>query len=137
MLIIDTIKKTLISCFLVFALFSGCTQRDGLEEARSYIRNSDASYRQAVNIYKGLISKGKDLDKLHFELGRLYYNRKDFEQAVQEFSRTKAAEAEKLLAVSYYHLGSFTEALEAFEKQESHDEEYLYYYALTCEKLNL
>ncbi|HTZ11880.1 MAG TPA: DUF3857 domain-containing protein [Candidatus Margulisiibacteriota bacterium] len=137
MLITDTVKKPLIFYFLFFALFSGCARKGALEEAQGYIRSSDTYYQKALGVYKGLISQAGDLDKLHFELGRVYYSHGDFEQAVQELSRTKAAEAGKLLAVSYYHLGSFTEALQLFEKQESHDEECLYYYALTCEKLNL
>jgi tetratricopeptide (TPR) repeat protein len=84
-----------------------------------------------------LISKNRDSQNLYFELGKLYYSHGDFEQAVQALSKTGEQEAKKLLAVSFYRLGNFTAALEIFEKENKLDEDYLYYYALTCEKLNL
>ena len=122
-------------CFL--NLLTGCIQRSELELAQECVGKSQVYYQHAVERYKTLISKGKDLDRLHFELGRLYFWRGEFDKAIQELKKTNFIQARKLLAVSYYWLADFTDALEVFSKQDTGDEEYLYYYGLTCEKLNL
>jgi len=122
---------------LIIAVLIGCTQKNELKEAQDYFQQSQTYYQQAVNLYKDLIAKGKDLDRLHFELGQLYYHQGEWGQAIEEFKKTNYPKAQKLLAISYYRLGNFTDALEVFSKQEASDDEYLYYYGLTCEKLNL
>ncbi len=123
-------------CVLIF--FSGCMPRaDLLKEARDYAAQSQSYYQRAVKEYKNLISKGDNLDKLHFELGKLYYAHGDYAPARDEFRKTNEAGTNKFLAISYYRLANFTDALEIFNRQEEGDGEYLYYYGLTCEKLNL
>ena len=119
------------------SLVTGCAQKSALEQAQEYTRQSQIDYQAAVNIYKDLISKGKDLDRLHLELGKLYYNHGNFKPAIEEFVKTNVPQAKKFLAISYYRLGNFTDALEVFNQEEAGDDEYLYYFGLTCEKLNL
>lgn len=122
---------------LVIGIFTGCARKSASEQAQDYINKSQSYYQQAVDIYKDLINKGKELDRLHFELGRLYYGRGEFKLAVEEFTKSGFSAANKLTAISYYRLANFTDALEAFGKDDNGDDEYLYYYGLTCEKLNL
>ncbi|MCX5696720.1 MAG: DUF3857 domain-containing protein [Candidatus Omnitrophica bacterium] len=91
----------------------------------------------AVADYKQLIARGKDLDKLYFALGRLYYRHGEFSQAIEALKKSQDTQAHRLLALSYFRSGDFTAASEVFSKEEFFDDEYLYYYGLTCEKLNL
>ena len=127
----------LIFSFCILNFLTGCAQKDELKQTQDYLEKSKIYYQRAESQYKGLIVKGKDLERLHFELGQLYYNQGKFQQAVEEFEKTSERKARKFLAISYYRLGNFTNALEVFNKEEVPDEEYLYYHGLTCEKLNL
>lgn len=124
-------------CFLALGVTSGCSQDNDLEKAQNYLRESDISYQQALSIYKGLIKKGKDLDKLYFELGKLYYSHANFSEAAGALSNSNDLKAKKLLGILDYRMGNFTDALETFNKYEMPDDEYLYYRGLTSEKLNL
>lgn len=130
-------KSILIFVFCIFSLLSGCIQKSSLEQAQDYVRESQNYYERAVNLYKDLIAQGKDLDRLHLELGRLYFNHGDFLKAIEQLKKTGEVKAKKFLAISYYRLGNFTDALEVFNKTKIPDNEYLYYHGLTCEKLNL
>jgi len=123
--------------FLFSALLSGCVQKNDLELARNCAGQSQIYYQYAVERYKKLIAKGQNLDRLHFELGSLYYEHGDFDKAQEEFKKTNYLQGKKFLAISNYRLGNFTDALEIFNKQEIPDTEYLYYHGLTCEKMNL
>ena len=123
--------------FLLSPLLTGCVEKNEFKEAKDYLEKSKIYYQRAATIYKDLIAKGKDLDRLHFELGKLYYNQGEWEEAIEEFKKTDYDKAKKFLAISYYRLGNFTDALEIFNREEIPDEEYLYYHGLTCEKLNL
>jgi len=134
--------NTKTSFFLIFAfcilnLLTGCVQKSELKEAQDYLKKSKIYYQHATNLYKDLIAKGKDLDRLHFELGQLYYNQGEWKQAIEEFKKTSYIKAKELLAISYYRLGNFTDALEVFNREDVPDDEYLYYHGLTSEKLNL
>ncbi|PIP20003.1 MAG: hypothetical protein COX40_07125 [Candidatus Omnitrophica bacterium CG23_combo_of_CG06-09_8_20_14_all_40_11] len=123
--------------FLFLPLLTGCGQKNEFKQAQDYIKKSKEYYQYAINLYKDLIAKGKDSDRLHFELGELYYNHGEWKQAIEEFKKTNILAAKKFLAISYYRLGNFTDALEVFNREEIPDDEYLYYYGLTSEKLNL
>ncbi|MCX5702775.1 MAG: DUF3857 domain-containing protein [Candidatus Omnitrophica bacterium] len=124
--------------FLLLPFSSGCTKKkDDLEEAEGYLKQSEAYYQRAINSYTELIAKGQDSERLHFELGKLYYDHRDFKRSIAELKKTNVKGADKFLAISYYCLGNFTDALEAFNKIEAPDDECLYYYGLTSEKLNL
>jgi len=129
-------QQLIILC-LSIGILAGCFQETDLDKAKNDILKSQAYYEQAAAIYKQLIQKGKDLDRLHFELGRLYYAHGEYIAGIEEFKESKQALAKKYLAISYYRIGNFRDALEIFNKQEIPDDEYLYYYGLDCEKLNL
>lgn len=138
-------KKSGFSSRLLFMLFFlvilnsflGCVQKNDQDKAKGYIRQSESYYKEAVNLYKKMLSEGKDIDRLRFELGKIYYAHGDFREAVEELKGSILPGAKKLLGISYYHLGSFSDALEVFSRQENPDDESLYYQGLTCEKLNL
>ena len=115
----------------------GCSQRNDLEQARNCAAKSQLYYQHAVGRYKTLIKRDQGLDRLYLELGQLYFSHGDFEQAIEEFRKADGRSAKKFIAISYYHLGNFTDALEIFNKLELPDDEYLYYHGLTSEKLNL
>jgi len=100
-------------------------------------KRSAGFYEQAVKEYERKIAQGKDLDRLYYELGSLYFDHGRFAKAQEALRNTKHAGADKLLAISYYHLGDFRDALEAFSRQDCPDDECFYYHALTSEKLNL
>jgi cellulose synthase operon protein C len=129
------IKK--FGIWAVVILLAGCPQKSAVEEAREYVQKSGAYYAEAVSAYKGLIAKGKDTQKLRLELGKLYYAHGEFKKAGEELQAVNLPDAKKFLALSFYHLGDFTDALEIFNKNEFKDNEYLYYGGLTREKLNL
>jgi hypothetical protein len=134
----ELIRKARYLYFVIaFVFLFGCVSEAGLKQAQEYTSQSEAYYQKAISEYKELIFKGEDLGRLHFELGKLYYSHGNFKEAVEEFKKSNDPAAKKFLAVSLYKTADFTDALEIFNKQESGDEEYLYYKGLTCEKLNL
>jgi len=129
---------TFISGLLVLAVAAcGCAKADTLEEAEKNVKQSQSYYSNAVNTYKTLISQNKQLDRVRFELGKLYYTHGDFAAAIEELKATNYSQAKKLLGISLYFLGDYTDALEVFGKYNNLDDESRYYYGLTCEKLNL
>ncbi|MEW6101668.1 MAG: DUF3857 domain-containing protein [Candidatus Omnitrophota bacterium] len=135
--------KPLISFFFVLLatillpLPSLCAIKNKVESAQGAAIKAENYYRQAVEGYERLIAEGKDLERLHFELGRLYFSHGEFQKASQELRKTDIKGSAKLLGISFYHLGNFTDALEVFNKNSPSDDEYLYYQGMTYEKLNL
>lgn len=130
-----TIKKKLW-IFLVAFLISGCG--GDLDKAREYSKDSQDFYQKAINEYKSVIKKSKDKDSIRFNLAKLYFQHKDYAQAVEELKQLDSEEAKKLLAISLFKSADYTSALEVFERLgEAQDGEYLFYYASTCEELNL
>lgn len=123
--------------WVFLCVLTGCGPKSASEQARDFVKKSDNYYEQAINSYKSLIVRNKDVDTLSFELGRLFYTHGDFGQAIEQLKKTNFSQAKKLLAVSYFKSGSFTDALEAFGKEDNLDDEGAYYYGLTCERLNL
>ena len=118
------IKKCLLSLFILSALLlsSSVYAQNNIDKAKGYARESRQYYQRAVSIYRELIAKGEDLNRLHFELGKLYYDYGELESAVVEFKKTNSPEAVKFLALSYYRLGDFTGALSEFGKKEHWDD---------------
>ncbi|MFH0826881.1 MAG: DUF3857 domain-containing protein [Candidatus Omnitrophota bacterium] len=108
-----------------------------MKEAEGLAQQAQQYYQEAVEAYKGLIKKGDPSGRLHFEMGHLYYSHGELEKGVEEFKNSQEPEAKKYLAISYYRLSLFTDALEIFNNYEAEDAEYLFYKGLTCEKLNL
>jgi tetratricopeptide (TPR) repeat protein len=123
--------------FLCFSLFCACAKKDDLAGIQKYARKSEVYYQSAVTKYKELISQKKDAERAYFELGKLYYEHGEFPGAIEAFKKLNTEPAKKFLAISYYRAGDFTAALEIFNRNDIPDDEYLYYYGLTCEKLNL
>ena len=131
-------KKFLIGCCIFAALLSPLYgQDDNIAEAGRLSRESRQYYQRAVALYKELIAKGEDQNRLYFELGKLYYDYGEFDNAVSALKKTSRPEAAKFLAVSFYRLGDFTDALAVFNKKGAADDEARYYWGMTCEKLNL
>jgi len=131
-------RKFLLSLFIFSLLLSPLyAQNNNIDKAGDLAKESRQYYQRAVSLYRELITKGDDLNRLHFELGKLYYDYGEFENAVGEFKKTSHPEAPKFLALSYYRLGNFSDALALFTKSENWDDETWYYRAMTCEKLNL
>ncbi|MGA2775576.1 MAG: DUF3857 domain-containing protein [Candidatus Omnitrophota bacterium] len=131
------IKRLLTFSLLLVLLSSGSISCTDSQSASALASKSLSLYDRAVKKYEALIAKGANPDKLYYELGSLYYEHGKFLQAEQALKKTERRGAKKLLAMSYYHLGDFRDALETFSRQECPDDECLYYYALTSEKLNL
>lgn len=126
-----------IFCFALMFFLTGCGSQGDFNQPKDNARQSQIYYERAVKEYKGLIAQGKDLDRLYFSLGQLYYSHGDFAAAIEALKKTPDIKAKKLLAISYYKSGDFTTALENLANEELKDDEYLYYRGLTCEKLNL
>ncbi len=120
--------------FIIFSFF-GCGQRD--KQAEGYASKSESYYQKAVADYRHLLARGKDPDKQYYALGQLYYRHGEFSQGIEALKKSRDSRARRLLALSYFRSGDFTAASEVFNKEEFSDDEYLYYYGLTCEKLNL
>ena len=124
-----------ISCAV--NLLAGCTQKSGQQQAQGDAEQADAYYQKAVIGYKDLIAQGKDTDAMNFELGRLYYDNRDFSRAQEALRKTNDPRAKRFLATAYYQLGNFVDSLEIFERYPLGDAEYAYYHGLVSEKLNL
>ncbi|MFA5115067.1 MAG: DUF3857 domain-containing protein [Candidatus Omnitrophota bacterium] len=131
-------KKFFIGCCIFASLSSPLYgQADNIGEAGRLARESRQYYQRAAALYKELIAKGEDQNRLYFELGKLYYDCGEFENAVAALKKTARPEAAKFLAISFYRLGDFTDALEVFNKKGASDDEARYYWGMTCERLNL
>ncbi|MCM8801035.1 MAG: DUF3857 domain-containing protein, partial [Candidatus Omnitrophica bacterium] len=137
MRIIEIVKKIRTLCLIIIGLVlsNGCS--NDLDRIQGFYQKSQVYYQKAVAKYKELIARGKDLDRLYFELGLLYYRNRDFPSAIEVLKKSSDERALKFLAICYYLNGDFTDALEFFQKISLLDDESLYYYGLTCERLNL
>jgi tetratricopeptide (TPR) repeat protein len=122
--------------FLSIAL-TGCAGNNQLEKAQDHVKEYELHYNAAISLYKELIKQGKDLRKLHFQLGQLYFSHSDFYRSKEEFKKFDSPQSKKFLAICNYHLGDFAEALKIFDESQGLDDQALYYYGLTSEKLNL
>ena len=122
---------------LCLSLFCACAKKDEVGGAQKYARKSQAYYQSAITKYKELITQKKDTARAYFELGKLLLEHGEFKEAIEVFKKLDTVPAKKFLAISYYRSGDFTVALEIFNRNDIPDDEYLYYYGLTCEKLNL
>ncbi|MCM8796357.1 MAG: DUF3857 domain-containing protein, partial [Candidatus Omnitrophica bacterium] len=123
---------------LVLIIFaSGCSRHTSESTPAELAKKSGDYYREALAAYNNALARSRDAEKLRFELGRLYFEHGDFTSAIAEFKKTDSPQAKKLLAISLYKKGDFADALEAFSHNELKDDESLYFYGLTAEKLNL
>ncbi len=122
---------------LLFLFISGCAEKLPVDTPEWHIVNSNAHYNKAVSLYREMISKDEGNEGLRLALGKLYFERGKYELAAGVLKGITGKEGKKLLAISFYRLGNFTDALEAFNKLDGADDEALYYLGLTCERLNL
>lgn len=128
-------KKIFLLLFLFTFFGAYCSlSEDGPQEL---LRQSDEYYRKAQASFKKLILKSHDPSELYFDLGKLYFNRGEYKLSADSFKQSAHPSAKKFLAISFYRLNNFTDALEIFNKLEVEDDESYYYLGLTCERLNL
>jgi tetratricopeptide (TPR) repeat protein len=132
------IRAVKLSSFLLAAaLFAGCNNPAAPISPKEAIQKYEADYRAAVELHQKLIRQGRDVDALHFELGMLYFGKAEFKRALEEFKSSNNVQSAKMSAIAYYNLGDYVEALKILDEQKQPDDQALYYYGLTCEKLNL
>ncbi len=128
------LKKGLLF-ILIFAL-AGCAPL--LRRADLHSERSVRSYKIAIQKYRDLLKISEDKEEIQQKLGRLYYLHGDYELAIKELFGLSDFYSQKLLAISYFKIQDFTTALSIFSQYDDLiDPEYLYYYGLTCERLNL
>ncbi|MCX5680893.1 MAG: tetratricopeptide repeat protein [Candidatus Omnitrophica bacterium] len=109
-----------------------------LKTAETFAEKSNNFYQKAVNVYNEAIGANPKDNLARYYLGSLYYQHGEYDLAVKTLIPCEMPEAQKLLAMSYYKNGDYTEALSVFEKiGEAGNEDYLYSYAMTCERHNL
>src|SRR5512136_2972908 len=80
----------------------GCVGKNQLEKAQEYVKEYEANYNTAITLYKALIKQGKDLTKLHLQLGQLYFSHSDFARAKEEFKKFDSPQSRKFLAICNY-----------------------------------
>ena len=124
-------------CLLAVFILSGSAKSEKTVSPVEAVRKYELDYQEAVSIHQKLIREGRDADNLRFQLGMLYFGRADYKSAIAEFNKSASSQARKMSAISYYNLGDYVEALKFFDEENNPDDQALYYYGLTCEKLNL
>ena len=107
------------------------------DQADGYAAKSAEFYQKAIGEYKKALKNDGASGEILFRLGRLYFEHADYRSAADYLLKSNISEAQPLLAVCYYHLGDFTNAMAAFKKIQHHGQIPLFYYARTCETLNL
>ncbi|MDD5655019.1 MAG: DUF3857 domain-containing protein [Candidatus Omnitrophica bacterium] len=142
MFITNTIKVKSVSVIAILALSaliasSGCGRNEASGKAQKSARASRKYYRESIKQYEGLISKGKDLQRLNYELGMLYFEHGEYERAGRNFKDSGLPEAKKYLAIALYKSGDFTEAHNLFKQIAEPDAQTRFFSGLTAEKLNL
>ncbi len=126
--------KRVFITILVLISVCGCD----MDIAQSYFKISNFFYARAVDSYQTRLKKNPEDDTLKYRLGKLYYEHGDFKQAEQYLAQADTRDASVLLAHNYYNLADYTSALAVFDSLGEIDNgRYLYFYGLTCEKLNL
>lgn len=126
--------KRIIGLFIVSFLTLGCVQ-----ESPSYlVKQGEYFYKKAIASYLRLVKKEKRNVAHKIELARLYLRRGDFEAAIETLKGQDDKTARQILGTAFYKAGDYTQALGVFERAgKISDDEYLYYYGLTCQKQNL
>jgi len=141
------IRKTfsfLLFFLTICVLASPILGKSHLELANEYAEQSDRFFHEAVNEYNlALNEPGSNPSEVRFLLGKLYYQHGKYGEAIEHLSEIYRKErdnfaAARLLALSHFMQGDYTEALAIFDRfEESGDDEFLYFYGQTCEKQNL
>jgi tetratricopeptide (TPR) repeat protein len=142
------LRRRIFSILLFFLsicyLASPVLGKSHLELANEYGKESERFFQEAVNEYNlALNDPESNAGEVRFLLGKLYYQHGKYIEAIKELSQVYKKEKDnfavvKLLALSHFMQGDYTEALAIFDEyEESKDDEFLYFYGLTCEKQNL
>ncbi|MEA1965088.1 MAG: DUF3857 domain-containing protein [Candidatus Aerophobetes bacterium] len=115
-----------------------------LQLGKEYAERSREFFERAISEYNlALKEPDADVRQIHLLLGKLYYEHGEFKKAIQTLLPVYKKEERdfslaKLLALSYFKKGEYTDALAIFEEyRECEDEEFLFFYAKTCEEKNL
>ncbi len=129
-------KRAILSICVIFIL-AGCYSSP-IEKADVYSKESENLYQLAVSEYKNAIESKKSDTWARFKLGSLYYFHGEYKSAIDILEGLGSQESNRVLAISYYKNGDYTKGLAIFDRMQNlKDAEFFYYYALTCEKLNL
>jgi len=133
-----TYKINLILIFLAGFLFSCASAPDRLVTADRLAKASLADYQKAIKEYQAVIAATDDKAVIQRKLGGLYFEHKDYDLAVGTLQNLNDPASQRMLAIAQYKLGNYTDSLEIFNRLgEQADGQYMYYYGLACEKLNL
>ncbi|MFQ5680977.1 MAG: DUF3857 domain-containing protein [Candidatus Omnitrophota bacterium] len=98
-----------------------------------YAQLGEGFTKLAINRYQSA-----DTASARMGLARLYLSRGGYEKAYELLKELSNGNAQRLAAIGLFKLGRWTEAISLFERLgEDGDNEYLYYYAATCERHNL
>ncbi len=129
---------------LVYSICSPVLAKSHLELANEYAEQSERYFQEAVNEYNlALKDPESNVNEVRFLLGKLYYQHGKYSEGIKELSQVYEEHKDnfpvaKLLALSHFMRGDYTEALAIFDKwEESKDDEFLYSYGRTCERQNL
>ena len=124
--------------FLLLLIFNLAGCATPLERAELYSEKSIQFFKMAVREYKEALKVSEEKERIQYKLAELYYLHGDYESAIKELSHLSDLPSQRLLAICYFKIQDFTTALSIFNRLgKIEDSEYLYYYGLTCEKLNL
>ncbi len=126
--------KRIIGLIIISSLALGCVQ-----ESPSYLaKQGEYFYKKAIAAYERLVKKEKRNVAHKIELARLYLRRGDFTRAIETLKGQDDKASRQILGAAFYKAGDYTQALGAFERAgKISEDEYLYYYGLTCQKQNL
>ena len=141
-------RRKNLSIFLFFLFICSLTSpvlgKTHLELANEYAEQSERFFQEAVNEYNlALKDPEANRNEVRFLLGEIYYKHGKYPEAIKQLSQVYEKEKDnfavaKLLALSHFIQGDYTEALAIFDKWEKpKDDEFLYFYGQTCEKQNL
>ena len=139
-------KTLLVFLFFLFicSIASPVLGKSHLELANEYARESEHFFQEAVNEYNlALKDPLSNTSEVRFLLGKLYYRHGKYLEAIKKLSQVYEEEKDnfavaKLLALSHFMQGDYTQALAIFDKwEECKDDEFLFFYGKTCEKQNL
>ncbi|MDP3143449.1 MAG: DUF3857 domain-containing protein, partial [Candidatus Omnitrophota bacterium] len=131
-------KNKLLIIFLMVAAVSCSSINSRLKNADRLAKESAIDYQKAVLEYQSALPLAEDKSVINQKLGVLYFEHRDYEQAMEKLKGLPDPESQKMLAISYYKLGNYTDALEIFNKLgRQEDGQFRYFYGMTCERLNL
>lgn len=134
----NKMKVFLIAAVAFSVISCASLETRHLEKAKDYSSKSDIFFQKAVNEYQQALKSNPQERLINFKLAQLYFNHADFQKCIDCLLNQSELNSQKLLAACYYKMADYTSALSVFNKiGELDDNEYLFYYAETCEKQNL